>query len=329
MQRIKKNPILVSVLFLSMTLEAQTTPEAFLSQLPAVPNSVCNANQSIIDNFTIQIQNAEEAFQTKMDQISDQETANWERNKNKIISTNAANLGLSTSDMKKLMNENISEKEGLAIANKSVESRYGASVEELQKVANMSEAEQEQWAEDFAGKQMQKARHEPEATAKKSEKNKHLYDLATEQKDIADRLSILWEKVGKTEKNYLYQDSIQNEVFQKRLEPLISDPVLLGGCASAAEIQRARVLERQIYSIKLQHCEKMSPILLDYILQYQSALKMSFPDYARLTEIVNELSKIQNGVEAIVSELPNIGNVSSYARLLSESYKYWIPKNTD
>ena len=273
-----------------------------------------------------QISKVRSGIEAEEDKLGVQATANWEKNKDKMLSTNAANLGLSTSDMKKLMNENISEDEGLAIANKSVESRYGTSMEELQKVADMSEAEQEQWAKNFANKQIQKAQQNPEATAKKSEKNKHLYDLGVEQKTILERLSAIWEKVGKAEKNYRYQDSGQSKILQQKLEPLEKDPVLHGGCATAAELQRARALEKQIYNLKLQHCEKMSPILLDYILQYQSALKISFSDYVRQTEIANELSKIQNGLEASPVEASGLGAVDSYADLLLEAYKYWVPK---
>ena len=273
-----------------------------------------------------QISKVRSGIEAEEDKLGVQATANWEKNKDKMLSTNAANLGLSTSDMKKLMNENISEDEGLAIANKSVESRYGTSMEELQKVADMSEAEQEQWAKNFANKQIQKAQQNPEATAKKSEKNKHLYDLGVEQKAILERLSAIWEKVGKAEKNYRYQDSVQSKILQQKLEPLEKDPVLHGGCATAAELQRARALEKQIYNLKLQHCEKMSPILLDYILQYQSALKISFSDYVRQTEIANELSKIQNGLEASPVEASGLGAVDSYADLLLEAYKYWVPK---
>lgn len=273
-----------------------------------------------------QISKVRSGIEAEEDKLGVQATANWEKNKDKMLSTNAANLGLSTSDMKKLMNENISEDEGLAIANKSVESRYGTSMEELQKVADMSEAEQEQWAKNFANKQIQKAQQNPEATAKKSEKNKHLYDLGVEQKTILERLSAIWEKVGKAEKNYRYQDSVQSKILQQKLEPLEKDPVLHGGCATAAELQRARALEKQIYNLKLQHCEKMSPILLDYILQYQSALKISFSDYVRQTEIANELSKIQNGLEASPVEASGLGAVDSYADLLLEAYKYWVPK---
>jgi len=273
-----------------------------------------------------QISKVRSGIEAEEDKLGVQATANWEKNKDKMLSTNAANLGLNTSDMKKLMNENISEDEGLAIANKSVESRYGTSMEELQKVADMSEAEQEQWAKNFANKQIQKAQQNPEATAKKSEKNKHLYDLGVEQKTILERLSAIWEKVGKAEKNYRYQDSVQSKILQQKLEPLEKDPVLHGGCATAAELQRARALEKQIYNLKLQHCEKMSPILLDYILQYQSALKISFSDYVRQTEIANELSKIQNGLEASPVEASGLGAVDSYADLLLEAYKYWVPK---
>ena len=273
-----------------------------------------------------QISKVRSGIEAEEDKLGVQATANWEKNKDKMLSTNAANLGLSTSDMKKLMNENISEDEGLAIANKSVESRYGTSMEELQKVADMSEAEQEQWAKNFANKQIQKAQQNPEATAKKSEKNKHLYDLGVEQKTILERLSAIWEKVGKAEKNYRYQDSVQSKILQQKLEPLEKDPVLHGGCATAAELQRARALEKQIYNLKLQHCEKMSPILLDYILQYQSALKISFSDYVRQTEIAKELSKIQNGLEASPVEASGLGAVDSYADLLLEAYKYWVPK---
>lgn len=320
--------VLASVFLLEGTVTAQTLAESFLSQLPSIPKNVCNADTSIINCFMAQIDKVKNGIDDEEDKLGVQATANWEKNKDKMLLNNTADLGLSTFDMQKLMNENISEKEGLAVANKSVENRYGTSIKEFQKVANMSEVEQKQWAKDFANKQMQKAQQNPEATAKKAEKNKHLYDLGVEQKTIIKRLSAIWEKAVKAGTNYLQQDSVQSKALQQKLEPLEKDPVLLGGCATNAELQRARALEKQIYGLKLQHCEKMSPILLDYILQYQTALKMSLPDNRRLIEIANELSKIQNGVKTIPIEFAGIDIVSSYADLLSKAYKYWIPQNT-
>lgn len=318
----------VSVFLLEGTVTAQTLAESFLSQLPSIPKNVCNADTSIINCFMAQIDKVKNGINDEEDKLGIQATVNWKKNKDKMLSNNAANLGLNTSDIQKLMNENISEKEGLAVVNKSVENCYGTSIKEFQKVANMSEAEQEQWAKDFAHKQMQKAQQNPEATAKKAEKNKHLYDLEVEQKAIIKRLSVIWEKTVEAGNNYLYQDSVQSKSLQQKLEPLEKDPVLLGGCATNAELQRARALEKQIYCLKLQHCEKMSPVLLDYILQYQTALKMALPNNRRLIEIANELSKTQNGVKTIPIEFAGIDIVSGYTDLLSEAYKYWIPKNT-
>jgi len=329
MRRLKNYLVFGTVFLLSVTIQAQTTAKAFLSQLPAVPNSVCNADTSTISHFIAKIDKVRSGIEAERDKLGVRVNANWEKNKHKMLSVNAANLGLSTSDMKRLMNENISEEEGMAIANKSVENRYGTSMEEFRKVANMSEAEQEQWAKDFANKQMQQAQQNPETTAKKTEKNKRLYDLGVEQKAIIKRLSAIWEKVNNAGNNYMYQDSVQGEELEKKLKPLESDPVMAGGCATAAEWQRARALEKQIYNLKKQHCEKMSPILLDYILQCQSALKMSFPDYVRQIEIANELSKIQNGVEAIPVESAGLDAVDGYAHLLLDAYKYWVQKDAN
>ncbi len=307
------------LLFAHLGAKAQSTPEAFLAQFPPIPSNVCRADTSAVNHFTSQIYKVKSALQQVTDRINTELQANEEKLKDKV----AQQSGLNKADMEQLQQGNASEEHALLAANKIIGEQYNLSLQELQKVGEMSDADQEKWAQNYATKATQQAMKNPQATLKKQEKSARLFELAKEQKAIGERITDKMSRIDKLFKNIELQDTIETRKLNEKLRPL--EKQLCMGICSPAEIARSRAAEKQIYSLKLQYCEKMSPLQIDAISQYLTTVKTLFPDYRRLTEIQNEIAKLQTGV-LVPDDLSCYKAVDEYADVLSSAYNYWVGK---
>jgi hypothetical protein len=83
-------------------LQAQSTPEAFLSQLPSPPTGNCTADRAEIDRFSDRIYKVQEQIRQTIDRIHADAQADTEKNKNKIVSNAIRQSGLNKSDVQKL-----------------------------------------------------------------------------------------------------------------------------------------------------------------------------------------------------------------------------------
>ena len=229
---------------------------------------------------------------------------------------------MSENDVQKLQKSDGNEEQGRKAAEKVVSEQYGVSMQDLEKVGEMSDEEQEKWAQNYASQQMQKAKQNPQAAIKKTEKSARLFELVKEEKAIGERITFAMEKVSHLFKNVETQDTIETRKLNEKIHPL--EKQLCSGICSDAEIARSNAAEKQIYALKIKFCEKMSPMLIDAISQYLTTVKTLFPDYRRLTEIQNEITTLQQIGELVPQDLYCIKAVDEYADVLSSAYNYWV-----
>ncbi|MDD3080552.1 MAG: hypothetical protein PHH37_15830 [Paludibacter sp.] len=321
---------ILPVLFLLQAgvLKAQSTPEAFLAQLPAIPSSVCGVDTSVVNHFMNQIDKTKEAIQDEIDRFQARTGVDLKKINDKILSSVAAQLGLNMNDTNHLQNENISDGQKNKVIDKSLKNQYGLSMNEVSKVANMSEAEQQQWAQNYANQQMQKAKQNPKEALKNQPKYNRIIKLQKEQMAIYDRINDKKNIEANLLKNIDLQDSIETNKLIAKIGPMNKEISSYMGICTPAEAARSRMLEKQVYNLKLEYCEKLSPMQLSYIKQYLDNMKILKPDYIRLIEIQNELSQLQYGTSLIPddSDFLYIDNIQSYAGVLSSAYKYWVGK---
>lgn len=115
---------LLFVFVLQLSLAAQTTPEALLGQLPAVPNVVCATDSSVVNRFTNRIYEVKSALQQVTDRINAEAQTNEENSKDKVLSNVAQQMGLSKDDMNQLQQENNTEEQVSKTANKVLGKQY-------------------------------------------------------------------------------------------------------------------------------------------------------------------------------------------------------------
>lgn len=304
--------------------KAQSTPEALLSQLPAVPTINCAADTAEINRFSDKIYEVKEMIQQIVDRIHSDAQAEMEQYKDKITSNAIQQSGLKKSDVQKLQQSDGSEEQGRKAAEKVVSEQYGVSLQELEKVGKMSDAEQEKWAQQYADQMMNEARNNPKAAVKKGDKPRQLFGLAKEQKQLGEYITERMNRVALIFKNVEQQDSVESRKLEEKLRPL--EKQLCSGICSDAEITRSKAAEKQIYALKIQFCQKMSPLQTEAISQYLTTVKSLLPDYRRLTEVQNEVVRLQQLGDLVPTDLSCYAAIDEYAAVLLTAYKYWVGK---
>jgi hypothetical protein len=221
-------------------------------------------------------------------------------------------------------NSNGNEAEGRKAAEKVISEQYGISMQELETVGEMSDAEQEKWAQQYADQMKNKAMKNPQAATKKGDNAKRLFNLANEQKLLGEHITKRMNRVSQIFKNVEMQDTIETRKLEEKIRPL--ERLLCSGICSDAEIARSNAAEKQIHAAKIEYCQKMSPLQTDAIEQYLTTLKSLLPDYRKLTNIQNEIATLQQIGEVVPTDLSCYSAIDDYADVLLSAYKYWFGK---
>lgn len=317
---------ILGLIFISMLFrtQAQSTPEALLSQLPSPPTVNCMADRDEIERFDDKIYKVKESIQQAVDRIHADARANMERNKDKVVSKAILQSGLNKRDVQKLQQPDGRQEQGRIAAEKVISEQYGISLKELGKVGEMSDVEQEKWAQQYASQMKNQVQNSPQSAIKKGDKAKRLFELASEKKLLGERISERMNRISQIFKNVDAQDTIETRKLEAKIRPL--EKQLCSGICSDAEATRSAAAEKQIHAAKIEYCKKMSPLQTDAIEQYLTTVKSLLPDYRKLTEIENEAAKLQQIGEIVAQDLSCYAAVDEYADVLLSAYKYWVGK---
>lgn len=323
MKNIYSYLLLIILLSLSLIIIAQPTPETLLDRLPSVPSVACSGDTSVISRFDKQIDEVKVTLNKVIDQLQAEVQGQVGMSQSKMIADAVTRSGLNADDLKKLQQEGNEEELGSIAAEKAISEQYGLSLQDLEKLGEMSEADQEKWAQNYAGNMMGKAKTDPSA-AKRNDTAEQLFELAKEQKALGDRITERMNRVALLLRNVEIQDSIESNKLDKKRQPL--EEQICSGICSPAEIARSKAAEKQIYNLEIQFCDKMSPLLTDAISQYLTTLKSLFPDYRKLSEVENEIARIQQLGEFTPIDLSCYAAIDDYTDVLSIAYKYYVGK---
>lgn len=321
----KQSYILTVIVFVCyLSTQAQSTPEAFLSRLPTIPTVACAADTSVVNRFTDKIYKVKSDLKEFIDRIHADAQADMKKNKNKIVSNAIGQSGLSENDVQELQKSDGNEEQGREAAEKVISEQYGVSMQDLDKLGDMSEEEQEKWAQNYATHQKLKENRNHQGTTKKQEKSARLFELFKEQKTISEQITHEMEKVSQLFKNVAEQDIIETYKLNEKLSPLENQ--LCSGICTDAEIARSNAAEKQIYGLKVKFCEKMSPLQTNAIEQYLTSLKTLLPIYRQLADVQNKISELQQIGDIVPRDLSCFAAIDEYANTLLVAYKYWVGK---
>lgn len=153
--------LLILLAVSQISAKALTTPEAFLSQLPSVPSVACASDRSVVDKFSDRIYEVKASLKEVIDRFHEEAESKGEE-----------------------IQSNSDEKKSLKTAEKDISEQYGVSMSDLDKVGEMSDAEQEKWAQNYAGKMMQQAQKDPKSAIKKVITAPDYFNLQRSKKNL-------------------------------------------------------------------------------------------------------------------------------------------------
>lgn len=289
---------LLLLLSFSSQIKAQSTPEAFLGLLPVIPSSVCTCDDSDVDAFIDQIILVKGKIKEYADRLS--------------------------------LASGVNEKQAIKEAYASTSSMTGISQEELMKVANMSEAEQERWAQEYAAKQVATAKSGKPVSGEDPEKAKRLYNLNEERMKVKGEIDAIYNRLKVMNQDIIARDTVETRKKNAKIKTIEK------AWADAPWPPRALMqdpavdlkFKKQIYQCESDYCGTMSPLILDYLTKYLTGLKYSIPMYRRLCELDNKISLAQGLTAAVVKDenLYAVAAVEGYIDELEKAYMYRVGK---
>lgn len=307
---------------------AQSTPEAFLGLLPKSPTIDCNTESTRQNE-------ASSAFRSQVNDVREKLTQairiENKKNKNQQLSKNlkaqaAAQSGLSEEELKTASDKKTAQSEKDRLVSKSVQSQTGFSMEEMQQVKKMSKADRQKWAMENFGKVTQKEQQKSEATEPYRATNGSMAKLAQEQQGIAESLQHYLNRLNEIKKALENTADEQRAVLKNKIAEIekkyknVND----GEGGTEEDAKKLREKNRLIRDAKIKFCSKLTPLNIDYIVNYESILKENIlPDLKRQEDINYQIQKM-SVEKAEKSSFDRLRAVEEYAVALSKAYDYYM-----
>ncbi len=311
----KKLGTVIICLFVTSLVYCQVQPEAYLSQIPNLPDNICSMTRaakveylknldSLHSNLTIEIESRKKTVEENYDNSEDQMKQNI-----------AKQYGLSESDMNKLEKDEMSEEEKQAMINKALQQKANLSIDEIKNLKKMSKEGQKAWAEAYSTEQMAKVQADPEAAKKDQNTNMQRYELAKEQSLIMQRLKAVGDKYMEKMRELDKLDSVATKERDEKRKPLMDKIEATGFETNIVE---------EVRGIERNYCNKLTPHYLKIIEDRYTDLKKLMPDYYRLEEVNAKLNQITTGIKKDLSSpgLIALEAVDEYVILLESAFKY-------
>jgi predicted transcriptional regulator len=312
----------ISFLFLFATIAfSQKTPESFLGMLPSPPSGICGMSSANSSPFAEKVNELSSQIEEEIEKRKEERSSHLEGDKTKMLQNLASQTGLSAADMAKLQGGGqLSEAEGMALANRMMGQKFNMSVEEAKKVGKMGKEGQKAWAEGYSAEMMAEAQADPDKFKKDQTKNKKIFDLVAEQSQLATQLqaeeSIIQNRLDEINQ----KDTVESKRLNELLAPLEAE-------ANATTISEARLnaITLQMYSLRLKYCQIMTPLYVDLVNRRLVIVKANLPLKYRLQEVADELTAVQTGAknEKVAPDLMALDSVYRYIIFLGNVFKYY------
>jgi len=306
---------------------SQKSPEFFLGNMPSAPSGTCGMSSANISPFAEKVNELSSQIEEEIEKRKEEIRSHLEVDKTKMLQNLAGQTGLSAADMAKLQGGGqLSQAEGMALANRVMGQKYNMSVDEAKKVGKMGKEGQKAWAEGYSAEMMAEAQADPDKFKNGQTKNKKIFDLVAEQSQLASQLqaeeSIIQNRLDEINQ----KDSVEKKMLNELLAPLqIEAEKYLGVLGvTGAEAAKAHANAMKMYNLRLRYCQTMTPLYIDLVNRRLVAVKANLPLRYRLQEVTDELTAIQTGAknEKVAPDMMALDSVYRYITFLGNIFKY-------
>jgi hypothetical protein len=244
----------------------------------------------------------------------------------------AKDYGLSDSDVQKLKNKKISDKEKKALMEKMLQEKTQISLGEIEQLKKMKKGKNKEgllaWSDAYTTQKMAEmttgdSTKTPEQIEmeKNLEKNAKLNNLMKEQKTIVDRIAAVDKRITNKMIEFNIEDSAQTYILNKNVKPL--EKMLMEDYPTK---EQQRVIYEKMALLHLNYCNKISPMYMDIIRDLRVSTEPILPLYDKLEILNAEINAKTMGIKEWPTSpgLMQLDAVSSLAHAIADIYKYTI-----
>ncbi len=295
---------------------ARTSPDAYMSRIPAAPKNCCGVIESEKISYKKSIHDLDKEMGKELQERKKEAKAYMDANKDAIASRMITMPQGAETKGKKSGKMTKEEKKALA---EQMMREYGMSPDDPQKLKSMSKEERIEWGKTHGANADKKLQNDPKyQEAKKGAKG--TYDLLEEQKALMKKIN---DRMGGFDSKFKALGQKADDLDKKELEPIRKKLASYGEILTSKE-QELRVQQdnARLEAAKKSYCETLSPQYRALLDEYLAAVKASLPDYKRLEFI---MAKTQLGLDKPIEANDGFMGIEAlrrYLNLLDDVYKY-------
>lgn len=293
---------------------ARTSPEAYLTQIPAAPKNACGLTAAEQASYRQSVHDLNKKMEKEIRERKKESQAYADTNREAIASrmitlpegsTKAGKSGKMTREEKRARAEQMMRE-------------YGVSPDDPKKLKNMSKEERLAWAQSYSGTASRKLESDQNYQGAKGQVKPNMALLAEQQalmKKIEDRM-------GGFGKKFDTLDQDAKALENSELGPIRKKLASYGDIISKEQVPLVEEDMKRLKAAQKRCCEALSPRYRALLDEYLTAVKASLPDYKRLDAIIAktqlgldrpvEASDGLSGIEALRGYLGRLGNVFKY-----------------
>lgn len=314
-----------AVLAIAPSALAQRAPEAFLGLVPPLPDQCCSQKQAEKDAYLAKVDAFIKQLDAEIERRRKETDANVKQNEEKMAAGVMAQVGISPADVQKMKNMTPAEQEAAAkaMADKMMQEKYNISLEEAQKLKTMSKEGQEAWAKAYEAQAAADAQANPKKNQAAQDKAETMSSQTRETQKLMAKINVQESKF-RQQLDDLDEDPTAKAIMENEIKPLEKKLEPYSGEVRGSALQEAEALSAALRAAQLRYCQQLSPKYNAILSNYLSAIKASLPDYRRLEELQAASIKAMTGVDKTLAEpgLMGIQAIEGYVLLLKDVFKY-------
>lgn len=280
----KNTIIVVGILWIAQGLSAQNALIKYMSKLPPLPENFCNTESPAYSTYTDQITKVIAAIDEDVERLEQQTPT-----QNQVLNDISKKTGISTQKLNELINTE-DEDEAEKIIQQQVQKQYGVSVSEFENVANMSPAEQEKWAKEYA---------KTDKAKQSSQKAKSDYQSADEINKLNTEITAYineWSAMLTDLQKHRRLSKAECDTCIEKVRRNAPEPKYQGEhCINQNAIDE--FIEKNESECYKNECNYMTPKIKAYLNRKKTDLPKVYELMARKYKLENDLAKSQTGID--------------------------------
>ncbi len=305
---------------------AQTSAEAYMKSIPALPKDSCSASLESNQMYTEKVQSLIDELQADIEARNEKVNAAAEANKD-AVEANAMNqvsqmTGMSQADLTKLKNsKNMTDAEKQALANQILMQKTNMSMDEVKKLSTMSAAGKQAYMQAMGTEMMATSGNNQQTSPAVADIQKTT-DLLNQQQTLMNAYIDGQKKI--IDQYAAIDNATKAKAMLENIQKWQQKQRSFGEIVSKAQAKVIDSLEVLINAERLKYCEFQTPKYRAQLRNHLSVLKSSLPEYRKFGKAncayISNQTKIEQPAEMI--DVPALEAIRDYLRCLKNVHKY-------